>query len=264
MAVVTGAGRGIGRASAVSLAKAGFDLTLGDVGSAKQVDGLGYLLATPADLAETVRLCEMSGSSVFPQECDVRDPLEIQSLVDLAVRSGATPTSLTVAVAVAGVIGSNGLAWELTPEELQRDLSVNLHGVTNLARSAVPHLMQTAQGLGRFIAVVSSAGEVGLPRLGGYVASKHAALGFIRSLAADLGPMGVTANAVMPGSTRTELLEYTSRVYSLSGMEDFASSQRIERILEPEEIASAVVWLSSPGASAVTGSAICVDGGFRG
>ncbi len=264
MAVITGAGRGIGRASAIALAKAGFDLTLGDVGSANQVDGLGYLLSTPADLSETSRLCRGFGSSVFIQECDVRNPIDVQSLVDLAVRSGATSNSLNVAVAVAGVIGSHGLTWELTPEDLQRDLSVNLHGVANLARSVVPHLMQSSQGLGRFIAVISSAGEVGLPRLGGYVASKHAALGFIRSLAADLGPTGVTANAVMPGSTRTELLAFTSQVYSLSGIEDFAGAQRLNRILEPEEIASAVAWLSSPSASAVTGSAICVDGGFRG
>jgi len=264
MAVITGAARGIGRAAAITLARNGFDLTLGDVPSPRQIDGLAYPLASPRDLHETARLCREDGASAHVQACDVRQPDDVQSLVDLAFAHVRAPETLTAAVAVAGIMGSAGHTWELTPEDLDRDLAVNLHGVANLARAAIPHLLRAPRGHARFVAVISSAGEAGLPRLGAYVAAKHAALGYIRSLAADLGPLGVTANAVMPGSTRTRLLEHTAHVYGLSDVEDFARHQRLQRLLDPEEIASAIAWLCSPGASAVTGKAIGVDGGVMG
>ena len=95
-------------------------------------------------------------------------------------------------------------------------------------------------------------------------ASKHAALGYVRSLAADLAPHGVTANAVLPGSTRTRLLERTAAAYGLASVEDFAAHQRLGRLLEPVEVAAAVTWLCSAAASGTTGTAIAVDGGFTG
>jgi len=116
----------------------------------------------------------------------------------------------------------------------------------------------------RFVAVVSSAAERGLPRLASYVAAKHAALGYIRALAADLGGSGITANAVLPGSTRTALLQRTARAYRLESVEAFSRHQRLGRLLEPAEVAAAVAWLCSAAASATTGAALAVDGGFTG
>jgi SDR family mycofactocin-dependent oxidoreductase len=258
VAVVTGAGRGIGAAVAAALASAGYDLVLGDVPSPGAVDGLGYELATARDLAEVGKTCLGLGARTTALPCDVRSPSDVARLVD------AADERLVAAVAVAGIIGADGPAWELTPADLDRDLSVNLHGVANLARAAVPRLLGAPAGRGRFVAVVSSAGERGLPRLASYVAAKHAALGYVRALAADLGPSGVTANAVLPGSTATRLLDRTAGVYGLSGAGELARHQRLERLLDPAEVASAVVWLCSEGASGTTGAALHVDGGFTG
>ena len=86
----------------------------------------------------------------------------------------------------------------------------------------------------------------------------------MRSLAADLAPFGVTANAVLPGSTRTRLLARTASAYGLSSPDDFAAQQRLGRLLEPDEVAAAVVWLCSGAASGTMGTAVAVDGAFIG
>lgn len=259
VAVVSGAARGIGAAVAQLLARDGWDLVLGDVDRPDAVDGLTYDLSTPAELHEVARRAELGGASVTVLTCDVRDETAVERLVT------AAGPRLRAAVAVAGIIGADGPAWVQSRADLDRDLSVNLFGVVNLARAAAPVLLGSPDpGLCRFVAVVSSAADRGLPRLASYVASKHAALGYIRALAADLASTGVTANAVLPGSTRTALLARTADVYGLASSEGFAVNQRIGRLIEPEEIASAVGWLCSPAASAVTGTAIAVDGAFTG
>ena len=257
--MVTGAARGIGAQVARRLALDGFDLVLTDVSAADSIEGLDYDLGSEEQLQQTAELCRGIGAQVRAVAADVRDEDALrQALVFVE------PGQLFAAVSVAGIIGSDKLAWEFTRADLDRDMDTNFHGIANLARVSVPALLRAPAGCGRFVAVVSTAGDTGLPRLAGYVSSKHAALGYIRSLAADLGPLGVTANAVLPGSTRTALLQRSARVYDLPDVEAFAPHQRLNRILEPSEIAAAVGWLCSPASSAVTGTAMRVDGGFVG
>lgn len=259
IAVVTGAARGIGAAVAVGLANAGWDLVLGDVANPTVVPGLSYLLATEAELMAVATDCRARGAIVATASCDVRSEPDVRSLVGLA------GDRLRAAIAVAGILGADGLAWEQSAADLDRDLSVNLHGVANLARAAVPMLLAaTSPAQCRFVAVISSAATRGLPKLASYVAAKHAALGYVQSLAADLAPSGVTANAVLPGSTNTPLLARSAEAYGLESPKLFSANQRIGRLIEPTEIAAAVVWLCSPEASAVTGSMLSVDGGFTG
>jgi SDR family mycofactocin-dependent oxidoreductase len=259
VAVVTGAARGIGAAVAEGLAAAGWDLVLGDVDRPDLVPGLTYPLASAAELAAVAARCEAAGAAVATAACDVRDGGSVAALAGLA------GDGLRAAVAVAGVLGADGPAWEQSAADLDRDLSVNLHGVANLARATVPRLLAAPDPARcRFVAVVSSAAGRGLPRLASYVAAKHAALGYVRSLAADLAPHGVTANAVLPGSTRTPLLTRTAAAYGLASAEEFGAHQRLGRLLEPAEVAAAVVWLCSPAASATTGTALSVDGAFTG
>ena len=256
-AVVTGAARGIGAAVALALAADGWAVALGDV--CADDPALGYPLGTAAQLQQVALACRERGATVVALTCDVRSADQLDALVAAAAELG----EVQAAVAVAGVLGGAGVAWELAPDVVERDLDVNYRGVVGLARAAVPHLL-AAGAAGRFVSVVSAAGTAGLPRLASYAASKHAALGFVRSLAADLGGTGVTANAVLPGSTSTRLLEATAAVYGLASPEDFAQHGRLGRLLAPEEVAAAVSWLCSTGSSGVTGAAVPVDGGFHG
>lgn len=257
VAVVTGAARGIGAAVAQALAADGWSVALGDI--CADDPELAYPLGCRDELDAVAQSCRNAGASVVAQVCDVREPAQVDELVAAAATLGA----LEAAVAVAGVLGGSGPAWSLPEDVVERDLAVNYRGVVNLARAAVPTLLG-AGDRGRFVAVVSAAGTVGLPRLASYTASKHAALGFIRSLAADLGSTGLTANAVLPGSTATDLLTASAAVYGLASREDFARHARTGRLLRPQEVASAVSWLASPAASGVTGTALAVDGGFTG
>lgn len=115
---------------------------------------------------------------------------------------------------------------------------------------------------GRFIAIASAAGHRGLQQLTAYGASKHAVVGLVRGLAADLRGTGITATAVSPGSTRTEMLRATAALYGLDTVEPLAERHLVERVLEPEEVADTVRWLCSPRSRAITGSVIHADGGF--
>lgn len=258
-AVVTGAARGMGAAIAARLARDGFDLLLLDRPARDLVAAVGYPLSTSDDLDRIAGTCRAAGARVLTAAADVRDEAAVSAAVAL-VPAGR----LRAVVAVAGIMGVDKPAWEFTRAELTMDLDTNFHGVANLARATVPRLLQATAGTGRFVAVVSIAGEIGLPRLAAYVASKHAALGYVRSLAADLGPHGVTANAILPGSTRTALLERSAQVYGLTDVEQFGASQRLGRLIEPADIAAAASWLCGPDSSAVTGTDFRVDGGFVG
>jgi NAD(P)-dependent dehydrogenase (short-subunit alcohol dehydrogenase family) len=115
---------------------------------------------------------------------------------------------------------------------------------------------------GRFVAVASAAGMLGLRRLSAYTASKHAVIGLMRALAADLAGTGITANAVCPGSTRGPMLDASAAVYGLASAEEFSGQQLVERLLEPSEPAALIAWLCRPDASGVTGAVLPVDGGL--
>jgi NAD(P)-dependent dehydrogenase (short-subunit alcohol dehydrogenase family) len=140
---------------------------------------------------------------------------------------------------------------------------VNLEGTWRLANAAVPALLRRPlPRQGRFVAVASAGGSVGIPMLAAYCAAKHGVIGLVRSLAAELGDDGVTANAVAPGSTRTAMLDASARYYDIRGPDEFAVHQFVHRLLEPDEPAALLAWLCGPESSGITGSVLPVDGGM--
>lgn len=257
VAVVTGAGRGIGAATAEVLAAAGWRLGLVDRGA--DDPALGYPLATPADLEAVAERCGGPERAVAIL-ADVRDQTALDAAVATVVeRFGG----LDAAVAAAGAVVGGPTAWESPDDAWSTMLGINAEGVWRLARAAVPALLaRPAPRRGRFVAVASTGGLVGLPQLAAYSAAKHAAVGIVRSLAAELGPHGVTANAVAPGSTRTAMLEASAAVYDLADPDEFAIHHALGRLLDPAEVAAAIAWLCSPASSGVTGAVLPVDAGM--
>ena len=131
------------------------------------------------------------------------------------------------------------------------------------SRVGIPALLRRPEPrAGRFVAVASAAATRGLPMLAAYCAAKAGVTGLVRALAAELRGTGVTANAVSPGSTATPILDESARLYGLESAEAFSSQQPIARLIRPEEVAAAIVWLAGAATDAVTGATIPVDGGL--
>lgn len=265
VAIVTGGARGIGAATGVRLAAAGWRVALID--AADGSEELGYPLASKADLDDAVAAVWAasvvdtgSQDPVVGLVADVRDQPALDRAVAEAVeRLGG----LDAAVAAAGAIAGGPDTWHTDDTVWDAMIGINLTGVFHLARSTVPHLLARPEPRsGRFVAVASAASVDGLPRLSAYTAAKAGVAGLVRALAAELGPHGITANGVAPGSTRTAMLDASAAVYDLISPEEFAVHQPIGRLLERDEIAAAIAWLCSADASAVTGAVLPVDGGM--
>ncbi len=170
---------------------------------------------------------------------------------------------LDAMVAVAGVIAGGVPLWEMPAEPLAAVLDVDLGGVVHAARAAVPALLRRpVPRRGRFLAVASAAATRGLPGLAAYGAAKAGVAGLIRGLAVDLADSGITANAVSPGSTTGAMLAESARLYGMGDPQSFAEQQPIKRLLAPDEVAAALVWLAGTGSAALTGAVIPVDGGL--
>ncbi|MXZ30322.1 MAG: SDR family oxidoreductase [Acidimicrobiia bacterium] len=253
VALITGAARGIGAATAGALAAGGWDLVLFDV--CRDEPALGYRLASPEELEATARRC--GGEAIVG---DVRSADDLARAVERAVgRFGG----LDAAVGAAGVLAAAGRAWEMPEEQWRTTLDINLSGIFNLARAAVPAMLaRPAPRSGRFVAVSSAAALKATARLAAYSASKAGIIGFVRGLAADLADTGVTANAVLPGSTDTALLAHSAEIYGLDDPARLADHHVNHRIIRPEEVAAVAAWLCSEASGALTGAAVPADGGM--
>jgi SDR family mycofactocin-dependent oxidoreductase len=261
VALVTGAGRGIGAATVRALAAAGWRVLAVDL--ATDDPAVPYRLASKDELAAVAAEAgALAGDAARVAEfvADVRDAGSLASAVaDAEARWGG----LDAAIACAGVIAGGLRQWDVPLDQERAVLDVDLGGVLNLARAAVPALLRRpAPRSGRFLAVASAAATRGLPMLAAYCAAKSGVAGLIRALGAELGDTGVTANAVSPGSTATPILDESARLYGLAGAADLARSQPMGRLIEPAEVAAVLAFLAGPASSAMTGAVVAVDGGL--
>lgn len=257
VAVITGAARGIGAATARRLSASGWSLVLVD--RCQDDPALTYPLATKEDLDTAVEACG-GPEHAIGVVADVRDQPALDRAVALAVdRFGG----LDAALAIAGCIGGGVEAWKTSEQLWGTLLAVNLEGAWRLSKAAVPALLdRPAPRQGRFVAVASSGGTVGIYMLAAYSAAKHGVIGLVRSLAAELGPHGITANAVAPGSTATAMLDASAAVYDLADPTEFAEQHLLHRLLQPDEPAALIAWLCGPQSSGVTGAVLPVDAGM--
>lgn len=254
-ALVTGAARGIGAAVVRRLASSGWRVVAVD--RCADDPRVPYHLGTARQLAALA--AEYPGT-VVDLTADVQRLPALREAVALAEdRFGG----LDAAVGAAALMAGGRPLWETDDVEWDALFSVGVTGVANLARAAVPALLRRPEPRqGRFVALASAAAHHGLWHLAGYNAAKHAVVGLVKGLAADLRGTGVCATAVSPGSTRTAMLNATAGLYGLDDVDSFAGNQTVERLLDPDEVAAAVAFLCSTDSSAVTGTVLRADGGF--
>lgn len=254
MALVTGAARGIGAATARRLAAEGCAVVAVDV--CHDLPELDYSMGTAAELDAVVAAC---GSEAVAVHADVRDQGQLDAAVAVATeRFGG----LDVVLAAAGVIGGGRAAWQLDDPTWQVTVDVNLTGVWRTFKAATPALLARPKPRsGRLVAVASAAGMRGNPSIADYTATKHGVVGLVRSMALELAAHGITVNAIAPGSTETSILAASAVVYGIETSE-FAVHHPIGRNLQPDEIAAGVSWLADPARGAVTGIVLPIDGGM--
>ena len=241
VALVTGAGRGIGRAAALALSRDG-----------ARVVGVSRSAGELASLHDECGALAVVASLADPEGC--------RAAVDAAHALG--PVQILVNNAGIGS-ADDAAAWELEPASWHGTHAINLHAPFELARLVLPDMI--AAGWGRVVSVSSTSGERGGPGEAAYSSSKHALIGLTRSLAIDGAPFGVTSNAVCPGWVRTEMAERSARATAAArGIDpgevwaERAASYPEGRVLEPEEVGEVIAFLCSPRASGVNGQAITV------
>jgi len=214
-------------------------------------------MATRADLDATVAAC---GPHAVGVVADVRDQAQLDAAVRVAVDEFG---GLDAAVAAAGIVGGGNPAWGISEEAFLLNIDINLSGVWRTAKATIPEMMRRPKPRsGRFVAIASAAGMRGNPTIADYTAAKHGVVGLVRSLALELGYHGITANAVAPGSTQTNILQASADLYGLASTDEFAVHHTIGRNLQPDEIAAGVSWLCAPDRGGVTGIVLPIDGGM--
>lgn len=262
---ITGAARGVGRATATAFAAGGDRLLLADI--CAQIDECPYPLATREQLEETARRCRDAGSEVLTAVVDVRDQGQVD---DAVARCRAQLGMVDVLVNNAGLVGPAGVpAHELDERAWTTMVDVDLNGLWRCAKAVLPDMVSRRSGA--IVNVSSTAGLVAFPFFANYVAAKHGVIGLTRALALDYAAQSIRVNAVCPTSVAEDPQLDSAMLTGVAGMLglDLVDYEALSlphhplgALVAAGDVAATITWLASPAAGAITGAVIPVDSGF--
>ena len=264
VAFITGAGRGQGRSHAVKLASEGADIIAIDI--LKDVEG-ALPMATPDDLAETVKLVEAQDRRIVATQADVRDLDGLKAAVDAGVEELGR---LDIVVANAGIASMGGPVEKMSQDNWKHTIDINLTGLWNTARVAIPHMIAGGQG-GAIVLTSSVGGMHAMPNMSHYVSAKHGVIGLMRSLAVELGQHHIRVNSVLPTNVNTPMFmnEGTYKMFrpdlenpTAADVEPIAA--QFMHVLphgwiEPEDVSNAILFLASDESRYITGVPLPID-----
>ncbi len=265
VALITGAARGQGRSHAIRLAEEGADIIAVDI--CEDIATSIIPAATEDQLAVTMKLIEDLNRRIIARKADVRDMTALEAVVDEGI---STFGRLDIVSANAGIT-SYGQAHELSEEQWEAVLGVNVTGVWKTCRAVIPPMIEAGNG-GSIILTSSTAGLTGLANTAHYTAAKHGVVGLMRTLASELAPHMIRVNSVHPTTVATDMIlnESTYRLFrpdlehpALEDVEPVFKSLNMLPIpwIEPRDVSNAVLWLASDEARYVTGVALPIDAG---
>lgn len=243
--LVTGAGSGIGRATALKLAQAGAKVVVSDRNTAAG--------------SEAVRDMEAFGGTAIFVDCDIADRIQVERLIQKTVE---TFGRLDCAINAAGIAGTLSLPTHVYPEaDWHLQIGINLTGTWYCLKNEIAQMLKN--GGGTIVNVASAAGLVGQPENVPYAASKFGIVGMTRTAAIEYATQNIRINAVCPTAIETPMIMYGRRKLAENpeALEAAKNYQRMKRMGQPEEVADVILWLCSEQSSFITGHAMPVDGG---
>ena len=267
VALVSGAGRGQGRSHAVRLAHEGADVIAVDI-CAEPLETLSYALSTEEDLDETVRQVQATGRRAVKAIADVRSLEQMQR----AVETGLDELGRIDIVCANAGIGTWAVVWEMTEQQWAEMIDINLTGVFNTVRAALPTMVQRGEG-GVLVLTSSTAGLRAYQNTAHYTAAKHGVIGLMKVLAQECGPHRIRVNAVCPTTVHTPLVinDATFELFApdkanpgeVDVREAFEGLNILPGVawIEPSDVSDAVVFLCSDAAKYITGVALPIDAG---
>lgn len=248
VAFITGGGRGQGRSHALALAAEGANIVVADI--ARDIPGIGYPMATPDQLAETVKLVEEHGVRALGLQVDARDTTQINAAIDQTVSEFGR---VDILLANHGIVDFSTVETT-TDQAWNTMIETNLTGIFKAIRAVIPVMRR--QGYGRIVATSSMGARHTAPNLAHYIAAKWGVIGLVKTTALEVADFGITVNAIAPGAVATDLF-FNQPTYDIfvadkknPTVEDF--TQRLDdldyglhgvRYLEPEDVSKAVLYL---------------------